>query len=185
MLNFFFQNKKKNFDKRLFFFKNKLFGLKKLKPLLFLKKKKTKIGLFLQISIFFIFFYKNTIFLKRFFYFFIKYNSFKRHKNLISLFYFFLKNLFYAFNLGGGAASCVQFKGRISSRGSSKKKKITKTFGSFYDNRKKSLFLDQKPSSGKQGCVNLRLIFKLSKMFLKVIKKRTKPVFFFVKKKKK
>jgi hypothetical protein len=131
----------------------------------FFKKtnKFNKYNLIFCVSIFLLFFFKNTILLKKFYYLFIKYNSFKKHKFLLRSFFYFFKKFFYFFKKKHiDSAYLLKVKGRISSKGSAKKKKIQTTRGSFYLNNYKKVFFDKKPSSNKQGCVNLSLVFKIN-----------------------
>ena len=143
--------------------------------MVFLKKKKNivfgffkkikKINKYLTLalsSVFLIFLYKNTIQFKKFFYFFIKYNSYKKHKALINFIFFLFNRIHGHFFFKKKNSFLIQLKGRVSSKGSSKKRKVSLTKGSFYKNFKKCFFIDHKPSSGKQGCVNLKLILKIN-----------------------
>lgn len=121
----------------------------KVKSLLFL----SALNLFLNL---------NSIFIKKLYFFFIKYNSYTKQKRFAQTIFLTFKLIFKSLlKRNVRSAFSVKLKGKFSSKAGSKKKKINLTKGSFFNSYGKKCFFDQKASSSKQGCVNFRLVFKI------------------------
>lgn len=132
-------------------------------PLLFsVVNNKNKYTQTVNLSLLNLFLFGNSILFKKVYYFFIKYNSFSKQKKFIFSIFGSLKMHFSYFKKKEKEFSFIfSFKGKLGVKGSSKKKKLKYCRGSFFSKNKK-FFIDYKPSSSSQGCVNSKLVFKIN-----------------------